>query len=150
MTEQMIVSGAVVISFYAVKLTAKVLAKAFLAIIKKIFSVKPGKHRLNTLIKNGAIYDSVALENKAEIADFNRLAKKYEISYSLMKQQGTDRFNVFLQAKDPALLKPFMQDYVRQKLSPSHMLSKLTRSPAISKTNKKIIQDNIQKVSRGL
>ena len=94
----------VAISVKAAKLTARVLAQAMQAFLKK--SGKPtqkqGKQSVKSLRKSGADVEDVTIPPDSDLSSFKKVAREFNIDYALQKDKSTDPPNwiVYFKSKD--------------------------------------------------
>ena len=97
-----------------------------------------GKQSLNDLLKQGAELTNIPITEK-NIKDFDRVARKYGIDYSLKKDRSKDppEYLVFFKARDADVMTAAFKEYagltLRKKSKPS-LVQKLQR------TRKKVAQ----------
>jgi hypothetical protein len=92
----------VALSIKCAKLTEQALAKAMLAVLRKWKqsrdAPKEGKQSIKELSKGGTL-SSIEI-NEGNIKNFDPIARKYGISYSLQKDSEAGRYVVFFHAKN--------------------------------------------------
>lgn len=104
------------------KITARILREAIKDFMKIEHKVKDkahtGKQSLKSLQKSGTALTSVEI-NKDNIGDFEKVAKKYKIDFSLMKQENTEPpvYYVFFKAKDAEVLDAAFNEYAQKTYS---------------------------------
>lgn len=101
-------------------------------------SVPSGKQSLNDLLKQGAELTNIPITEK-NIKDFDRVARKYGIDYSLKKDRSKNppEYLVFFKARDADVMTAAFKEYagftLRKKSKPS-LVQKL------QKTREKVAQ----------
>lgn len=101
-------------------------------------SVPSGKQSLNDLLKQGAELTNIPITEK-NIKDFDRVARKYGIDYSLKKNRSKNppEYLVFFKARDADVMTAAFKEYagltLRKKSKPS-LVQKL------QKTREKVAQ----------
>mgnify|MGYP000505764974 CR=1 FL=1 len=111
----------IAVSIKATKLTGRVLAQACLAVgrkIKKTYRARQtphGKQTVRQLMGHGAATNSIEVESPK---DFDRVARKYGIDYSLKKveQEGKSEYLVFFKAKDVDVMTAAFKEYTSETL----------------------------------
>jgi hypothetical protein len=110
---------AVALSIKGTKVTARLLAKAMQAFLKKARAptYKRGKQSLKSLAKQGASLADIEISGE-NIGSFKRLARKYNLDFTLKKDTLADppRCVVFFKAKDSKTLESAFKEYSRIEL----------------------------------
>ena len=109
----------VAISVKATKMTARLLAQAMQAFIRKARSPteKHGKQSIKSLTKQGASIDNIEISDD-DIGSFKKTARKYNIDFALKKDSSADPPNwiVFFKAKDSKALESAFNEYSKEVL----------------------------------
>ena len=132
----------VALSVQATKMTARLLAKAMQNFMKRARSpthkqTKQGKQSLKSLTKQGAKLESIPISNQ-DIGSFKKVARKYNIDFSLKKDKSSDppKWLVFFKAKDGKSLASAFTEYsnsvLKERNTPS-MDNELERFKKIAK-----------------
>ena len=94
----------VAISVRAAKLTARLLAQAMQAFLRKSqkTSEKHGEQSIKSLTKSGASIENVEVPGDSDINLFKKTARKYNIDFALKKDVSSDPPNwiIFFKSKD--------------------------------------------------
>ena len=110
----------VAISIKATKVTARLLAQAMQAFIKRARSPtkKHGKQNLKSLTKRGASIENVEISGD-DISSFKKTARKYNIDFALKKDSATDPPNwiVFFKSRDSKALDAAFKEYSKEVLN---------------------------------
>ncbi len=130
---------AVALSIKGAKLSGRLLAKAMRAFLKRARepTVKHGKQSLKSLTKQGATLAD--MEIPSEIGTFKRTARKYNIDFSIKRNDSTHppSWVVFFKAKDSKALESAFNEYsktvLKYKEKPS-FLQKLAHFRAIARS----------------
>jgi hypothetical protein len=110
------------------KVSAKVLAKALRALVRKMQNPKekPGQQSIRKLTKQGAKLQSIEIGD-GNIKSFEHTARKYGLSFSLKKDIASEepRYIVFFKGRDEDVMTAAFNEYaartLRQKDKPSIM-----------------------------
>ena len=125
----------VALSVKATKITARLLAKAMQAFLRKAKNpaTKHGKQSVKSLTKQGASLDSVEISGQ-DIDSFKKVARKYNIDFALQKDSSTDppKWVVFFKAKDSKALETAFKEFSKGILKPE----KAVKPPMLDKLNK--------------
>ena len=109
----------VALSIRGAKVTGRLLAKAMQAFLKKARepTAKHGKQSLKSLSKGGASLADIEISGD-NIHSFNKIARKYNIDYSLQRDAAADppRCVVFFKAKDSKALESAFKEYSKIEL----------------------------------
>jgi len=104
----------VALSIKATKLTGRLLAKAMQAFLKKARepSFKHGKQSVKSLTKQGASLSNIEIGGD-NIGDFKRVARKYNVDFSLKRDDSETppKWLVFFKAKDADALTAAFKEY---------------------------------------
>ena len=105
----------VAIVIKAAKLTEQLLAKAMQQFLKKLkepADPKHGKQSIKSLTKQGASLTSAPIDGD-NIGSFNKIARKYNIDFSLQKDisENPPKWIVFFKARDADSLQAAFNDY---------------------------------------
>ncbi|MCL2798641.1 MAG: PcfB family protein, partial [Firmicutes bacterium] len=104
----------VALSVRGAKVTARLLAQAMQAFLKKARepTYKHGKQSLKSLTKQGASLADIEISGD-NIGSFKKIARKYNIDYSLKldKAANPPRCVVFFKAKDSKALESAFKEY---------------------------------------
>lgn len=121
----------VAISIRAAKVTARILAQAMQAFLKKARNTaeKHGKQSVKSLTKSGASIDNTAIPGDMDIGSFKKTARKYNIDFALKKDVSTDLPNwiVFFKSKDAKSMDAAFKEFS------SKVLTAKTAKPSIEK-----------------
>jgi len=111
----------VAIGVKATKLTARLLAQAMQAFLKKAgkSTEKHGNQSLKSLTKSGASIEKVEIPPDSDINSFKKTARKYNIDFSLQKDSSTDPPNwlVFFKSKDAKSMDAAFKEFSKGVLS---------------------------------
>ena len=129
----------VALSIRTAKITGRVLAKAMRAFMDKAKSTAPthGKQSLKSLTKQGASLADI--EIPGSIGTFNKIARKYNIDFSVKKDSTVKPPNyvVFFKAKDNNAMESAFKEYskvtLKHKSKPS-MLDRLAKLKELAKS----------------
>jgi hypothetical protein len=105
----------IALSIKAAKITEQALAKAMLAVLRKLKqghdAPKEGKQSIKELSKGGTLSSIEVTEGN--IKNFDPIARKYGISYALQKDSATEppRWMVFFRAKDVDAITAAFKEY---------------------------------------
>ena len=120
----------VVLMVHGGQMTAEILKRSIQFFLEKekgfqgrIFTQKSsqtnaeGKQSLKALMKQGAELSNIKI-SEDNIADFERIAKKYDIDYSLKKDKSQDPpvYLVFFKARDADVMTAAFEEYARNDL----------------------------------
>ncbi|MEM1486392.1 PcfB family protein (plasmid) [Oscillospiraceae bacterium PP1C4] len=108
--------GVIGIGVKTLKFTGEVLQQVIREYLKKFKTNYRGKMSLNQLTKQNGKLTSIDVNDK-NIIQFNKIAKKYHVNYSVMKGQQ-DRHVVFFKANDVELMDAAFKEYASKKLEP--------------------------------
>ena len=118
----------VALSIKATKLTARLLAQAMQAFLKKAgkSSEKHGKQSLKSLTKAGADIEEAVIPGDSDVHSFKKIAREFNIDYSIKKDSSTDPPNwiVFFKSKQAKSM-----DAAFKKFSKSVLTAKPTVAP---------------------
>jgi hypothetical protein len=144
----------IALSFKAAKVTEQTLAKAMLAVLRKLKQArdapKQGKQSIKQLSKGGNL-SSIEI-TEGNIKNFDPIARKYGISYSLQKDSASDppRWMVFFRAKDVDALTAAFKEYSK------NAIKKETDKPSVKDTMREfrdkvvnLFKDKIRHKQRG-
>ena len=83
--------------------------------------VKHGKQNLQTLMNQKAELTNIPID-MSNIGDFERVAKKYDIDYSLKKDNSQDPpcYIVFFKARDAGVMEQALKEYGRDYFNKDH------------------------------
>ena len=132
---------AVALSIKATKLTARMLAKAMQAFLKKARepTAKIGKQSVRSLSKSGASLTSLEVSGD-DIGSFKRIARKYNVDFALKRDDSTSPPNwiVFFKAKDSKALESAFNEYskvtLKDKTRKTPILQRLAKFKELVKT----------------
>jgi hypothetical protein len=108
----------IALSIRAAKITEQILAKAMLAVLRKMKeghdAPKEGKQSIKQLSKGGTLSNIEVTEGN--IKNFDPIARKYGISYALQKDSASEppRWMVFFRAKDVDALTAAFKEYSKK------------------------------------
>jgi hypothetical protein len=109
----------VALSIKAAKLTARVLAQAIQAFLKKTKEphVIHGKQSIKSLTQQGASLTNVEITND-NIGSFKKTARKYNIDFALKRDdsQSPPKWLVFFKAKDSDALMSALKEFSKKKV----------------------------------
>jgi hypothetical protein len=109
----------VALSIKGAKISGRLLAKAMQAFLKKARAptYKHGKQSLKSLSKQGTSLADLEISGD-NIGSFNRIARKYNVDYSLRRDASADppRYVVFFKAKDSKALESAFKEYSKIEL----------------------------------
>ena len=112
--QEQIEEKSVALSIKATKITGRLLAQAMQAFLKKMRepSFKQGKQSIKSLTKQGASLSSVPIDGD-NIGSFNKIARKYNVDFSLQKDisETPPKWMVFFKARDADALQAAFNDY---------------------------------------
>jgi len=110
----------VAISVKATKLTARLLAQAMQAFLKKAgkSTEKHGSQSLKSLTKSGAAIEKTEIPGDSDINSFKKTARQYNIDFSLRKDSSADPPNwiVFFKSKDAKSMDMAFKDFSKSVL----------------------------------
>ena len=132
MEHEQINDKTVALSVRCVKMTARALAQAMEAFIKKAAQphIKHGKQSLKSLTKQGSSLADIEISGE-NIGTFKKTARKYNIDFALKcdKSVNPPKWVVFFKAKDDKALDSAFKEYasitLKQKARKASMLAKL-------------------------
>lgn len=110
----------VAISIKASKLTAKVIAKACLAVLRKIQKqhhkgqTPQGKQSVKKLMNHGVATNSLPLDG--ETRQFDRIARKYNVDYAFHKN-GPGKYLLFFKAGQADAITACFSEYTKSVLN---------------------------------
>ena len=141
MQHEQINEKAVALSVKGVKMTARMLAKAMQAFLKKMREPthKKGEQSLGSLRKSGASLADIEISGD-NIGTFKKTARIYKIDFALRRDDSTYPPNwiVFFKAKDDKALQSAFNEYskitLKHKAKKPSMLAKLRDLREIAKT----------------
>lgn len=83
--------------------------------------VKHGKQSLSSLMEHKAELTNIPIDEN-NIGDFEAIARKYDIDYSLKKDNSQDPpvYIVFFKARDAGVMDQALKEYARDYLNPDH------------------------------
>ena len=125
----------VALTVKAAKLTGRLLAQAMQAYIRKMREppkVKPGRHSLRSLTKDGASLSNAELLDP-NARQFDRIARKYNVRYHLKidKAENPPKWIVYFKAKESDALMAAFKEYskvtLKQKEQKPSLLEKLAK-----------------------
>lgn len=130
----------VALSVKTAKITSRLLAQTMQAFLKRVKKPAPkhGRQSLKSLTKQGASIDSVPISDD-NIGSFKKVARKYNIDFSLKKDKSTDPPNwiVFFKAKDGkaigAAFNEFSKNVLKEKAPGPSIEKELERFKNIAK-----------------
>ena len=131
----------VALGIKATKLTARLLAQAMQAFLKKTgkSTEKHGNQSLKSLTKSGAAIEKTEIPGDSDINSFKKTARKYNIDFSLRKDTSTDPPNwiVFFKSKDSksmdAAFKEFSKGVLKGKPAVAPIAQEMERFRDIAK-----------------
>lgn len=134
---------AVTITKSAGRLTGQELQKIIARILQH--QANPtGKQSVKKLSRQGQEVTKLELEDMSA-REFNRIAKKYGIDYSLQKL-GNDppKYRLFIKARDAAMLNAGLEDFAARKLEKEERPSLLKKLEQI----KSMMQGSVEKIKK--
>ena len=83
--------------------------------------VKHGKQTLSNLMEHKAELTNIPIDEN-NIGDFEKIAKKYDIDYSLKKDSSQDPpvYIVFFKARDAGVMEQALKEYTRNYMNKDH------------------------------
>lgn len=132
----------VAVSVKATKLTARLLAQAMRAALRKSQNPaeKHGRQSIRQLTRQGAALSDVEISGD-NIGQFKRTARKYNVSFSLKRDDAEKppRWIVFFKSKDSASIeatfKAFSRSVLKQKSRNPSMLAELAKFKELTREN---------------
>ena len=119
----------VALSIKSTKITARLLAKAMQAFLKRARSptLKHGKQSLKSLSKQGASIENIEVSGD-DVGSFKKIARKYHIDFAIKKDESTSPPNwiVFFKSRDSKSLDLAFKEYSRE------VLKHKTQKPSMS------------------
>ena len=114
MMQEHIDDRTVALSVKATKITGRLLAQAMQAFLKKARqpTVKHGRQSIKSLTKQGASLSSAPIDGD-NIGSFNKIARKYNVDFSMKKDSSETppKWIVFFKARDADSLQAAFNDY---------------------------------------
>jgi len=146
MEHEQINDKCVALSSRCTKMTGRILAKMMQAFLQKVKTphIRHGKQSIKSLTKQGASLSDIQISGD-NIGTFKKMARKYNVDYSLVKDSSENppRWTVFFKAKDDKALQSAFSEYAKitlgKKSNKSSMLDTLNQ-------NKKLVQYVPEKV----
>lgn len=139
----------VAIAIKGAKITENVFKEAMLQALKQKEFKNTGKHRVNTLLKDGSSLQSIEV-NEQNIKSFEQSARKFDINYALKKEPVSGTYLVFFKGKDTEQVYKAFSDYAKnhiqqEKEKPSVVKQiegikkeqELTRHPELERSKQK-------------
>jgi hypothetical protein len=118
-TQEQLNEKTIAVSIRTSKLTAKVLAKALVTLVRKFREEKTpaGKQSIKKLVRQGAQLQNIEI-NDGNIKSFERTARKFGIDFALKKDVANSppKYVVFFKAKDIDVMTLAFQEFSRQVL----------------------------------
>jgi len=132
----------VAVSITATKLTAKVLAKACMAVLRKIqkehrkAQIPQGRQTVKKLMNHGAATSAIPLDGDTRL--FDRVARKWNVDYAFHKT-GPNKYLLFFKAGQADAITACFSDYTKRVVARAKdkrppILEQLNRSGELVKT----------------
>lgn len=102
----------VAIAIKGAKITENVFKSAMVQALKQKEFRNTGKHRVNTLLKDGSSLQSIEI-NEQNIKSFEQSARKFDINYALKKERVSGTYLVFFKGKDIEQVYNAFSDYAK-------------------------------------
>lgn len=119
--------------------------------VKKESQVKQGKTSLKQMMKDGSQLQNIEITN-SNIKSFERVARKYGVTYSLKKDRSTEppRYLVFFRAKDVDVITAAFKEYAGVAMAKEKKVSiRKKLQAAIEKVNQHRERNKEQEKDRG-
>jgi hypothetical protein len=135
MEHEQINDRCVALSTRGSKITARILAKAMLAIISKAKKPrgKNGEQSLKSLSKSGSNLEDIEISGE-NIGSFKKIARKYDIDFALKcdKSESPPKWVAFFKSKDGKAMEKAFNEYasqiLKQKSKGESLADKLSKS----------------------